>query len=188
MFTRRQGLVALLPCMAHAHLRAQGQWSPPQVPDVAVQDQDGRAWKLRSELASDRPIVLSFMFTSCAATCPPQTAALRELRRALDADLALRPVLLLSITVDPVADGPVQLSAYAQRYGIATGREQGWLFLTGERAALAKTWRAFGVDASAPDAHPGLLWIAHAARERWTRSSALNPPNELLRAVREVVA
>jgi protein SCO1 len=183
-FSRRQALIALLPGAA----RAQGQWSPPQVPDVAVQDQDGRTWKLRSDLAGPQPVVLSFMFTSCAATCPPQTAALRELRRALDADAALRPVLLLSITVDPLADGPAQLNAYAQRYGIAAGREQGWLFLTGERAALARAWRAFGVDASAPDAHPSLLWIAHAERERWTRSSALNPPQQLLRAVRELLA
>ena len=66
MFTRRQSLAALLPCAA----QAQGQWSPPQIPEVAVQDQDGRAWRLRSELAGERPIVLGFMFTSCAATCP----------------------------------------------------------------------------------------------------------------------
>jgi protein SCO1 len=110
------------------------------------------------------------------------------LRRALDTDAALRDVLLLSITVDPLADGPAQLNAYAQRYGISAGRDAGWLFLTGERAALAKTWRAFGVDASTREAHPSLVWVAHAARERWTRSSALNATPELLRAVREALA
>ena len=181
---RRTALLALLPLGA----RAQAQWSPPQLPDVTLQDQDGRAWRLAGELAATRPIVVSFMFTSCAAACPPQTAALRELRRALDADAPLRNVLLLSITVDPLTDGPAQLSAYAQRYGIAAARDAGWLFLTGERAALARTWRAFGVDASIREAHPSLVWVAHAARERWTRTSALNATPELLRAVREVVA
>lgn len=181
---RRAALLALLPL----GVRAQAQWTPPKVPDVALQDQDGRAWRLAGELAAARPIVVSFMFTSCAAACPPQTAALRELRRALDAEPALREVLLLSITVDPLADGPAQLSAYAQRYGIAAGRDNGWLFLTGERAALARTWRAFGVDASTREAHPSLMWVAHAARERWTRTSALNATPELLRTVREVVA
>lgn len=181
---RRSALLALLPLQ----VRAQAQWSPPQLPDVALQDQDGRAWRLAGELAAARPIVVSFMFTSCAAACPPQTAALRELRRALDADAALRLVLLLSITVDPLADGPAQLSAYAQRYDIAAGRDAGWLFLTGERAALAKTWRAFGVDAGTREAHPSLVWVAHAARQRWTRMSALNATPELLRAVRETLA
>jgi protein SCO1 len=181
---RRSALLALLPLGVHA----QAQWSPPQLPDVALQDQDGRAWRLSSELAAAQPLVVSFMFTSCAAACPPQTAALRELRRALDADAALRDVLLLSITVDPLADGPAQLSAYAQRYGISAGRDAGWLFLTGERAALAKTWRAFGVDASPREAHPSLVWVAHAARERWSRTSALNATPEVLRTVREVVA
>jgi protein SCO1 len=128
------------------------------------------------------------MFTSCAAVCPPQTAALRELRRALDAEPALRSVLLLSITVDPLSDGPAQLNTYVQRYGITAGQESGWLFLTGERAALAKTWRAFGVDASTREAHPSLVWVAHAARERWTRTSALNSTPELLRTVRETLA
>ena len=79
---RRAALLALLPLGA----RAQAQWTPPKVPDVALQDQDGRAWRLAGELAAARPIVVSFMFTSCAAACPPQTAALRELRRALDAE------------------------------------------------------------------------------------------------------
>ena len=182
---RRSALLAML--SLPSLVRAQAQWTPPQWPDVTLQDQDGRSWRLASELAVALPVVVSFMFTSCAAACPPQTAALRELRRALDAEAALRPVLLLSITVDPLADGPAQLSAYAQRYGIAAGREPGWLFLTGERAALAKTWRAFGVDASTRETHPSLLWVAHAARQRWTRSSALNTTPELLRAVREVV-
>lgn len=181
---RRSVLLALSPLGA----RAQAQWSPPKVPDVALQDQDGRAWRLAGELVAARPIVVNFMFTSCAAACPPQTAALRELRRALDADAALRHVLLLSITVDPLTDGPAQLHAYAQRYGISAGQEPGWLFLTGERAALAKTWRAFGIDASAREAHPSLVWVAHAARERWTRTSALNTTPELLRAVRETLA
>lgn len=184
LMKRRAVLLTLLPL----GVRAQAQWSPPKVPDVTLQDQDSRVWQLAGELAAARPIVVSFMFTSCAAACPPQTAALRELRRALDAEPALREVLLLSITVDPLADGPAQLSAYAQRYGIAAGRDNGWLFLTGERAALARTWRAFGVDASTREAHPSLMWVAHAARERWTRTSALNATPELLRTVREVVA
>ncbi len=185
--TRRQGLAALAALMSCTAV-AQGQWQLPQVPDVSLQDQDSRTWKLRTELSHAVPMVLSFMFTSCATTCPPQTAALRELRRTLNTDPALRSVLMLSITVDPVADGPMQLKAYAQRYDINAGRDQGWLFLTGDRVSLAKTWRAFGVEARSPDAHPSLLWIAHASRERWTRSSALNAPTDLMRAVREVVA
>lgn len=189
--TRRQGLVALSACClapgaVPGTALAQGQWSPPQMPDVQLQDQDGQRWKLRADLTANRPVVMSFMFTGCAATCPPQTAVLRQLRQTLDADTTLRHVLLLSITVDPLGDGPEQLHAYAKRYGITAGHHQGWLFLTGERAALAKAWRAFGVDTSDRDAHPSLLWIGHAGRERWTRSSALNPMPDLLRAVREV--
>ncbi len=182
--TRRQALAAV--CALPSVACAQGQWSLPKMPDVVLKDQDGATWNLQSDLAAHRPVVLSFMFTTCAATCPPQTAVLHALRRALDTDAALSHVLLLSITVDPMGDGPEQLSAYAKRYGITPGRERGWLFLTGERPALAKAWRAFGVDAGDRDAHPSLLWVGHAARNRWTRSSAMNPLRDLLRAVREV--
>jgi protein SCO1 len=191
--TRRACLAALLPgsvCAQGTSPPIAPTIPPPAWPEVALQDQDGHIRRLRGELIDGGPVVLSFMFTSCATTCPPQTATMRELRRRLDADAdaALRGVLLLSVTVDPVADGPAQLKAYAQRYDIAAGRERGWVFLTGERAALAKVWRAFGVDVSAREAHSNLLWITHPARGRWTRSSALNAPADLLRAVREVAA
>ena len=95
-------------------------------------------------------------------------------------------MLLLSITVDPLTDGPAQLSAYAQRYGIAAGRDKGGLFLTGERARLPELARV-RVDASIAKRTRVYLGRACGARALDADLGAERDAG-LPRMVREVVA
>jgi protein SCO1 len=116
--------------------------------------------------------------------CPPQTALLRQLRKQLDADS--RDVLLLSLTVDPLRDQPQQLRAFAQRYDIALGSQHNWLMLTGSMHDMALALAAFDANSTSPSEHPALLWVGNEPRQRWTRTSSLNPAQTLLRLIDEV--
>jgi protein SCO1 len=141
---------------------------------------------LQRDLIDGRTVVVNFMFTGCQTVCPPQTALLREAMRRLDGRRSARDLLVLSLTVDPLADGPAELRAFGQRYQLPVGLASGWVLLTGGPADVAKVLTAFDVPAGAPGDHPSLLWLGHAPSGRWTRSSSLNPPEALVSLIEDL--
>ena len=149
-------------------------------------DHDGRRVHLQRDLIDGRTVVINFMFTGCQTVCPPQTALLREALRRLDERHSARDLLVLSLTVDPLADGPAQLRAFGQRYQLPVGLARGWVLLTGGPADVARLLAAFDVPAGAPGDHPSLLWLGHAPSGRWTRSSSFNPPEALVSLIEDL--
>ncbi len=85
---------------------------------VSREDLLGRVW------------IANFIFTSCTATCPTQSARLAQFQTRLDARPDLR---FVSITIDPDHDTPEVLARYAERFRADPAR---WLFLTGEERAI----------------------------------------------------
>lgn len=162
-------------------------WLPqPVLPDVPLIDQDGRPVRLQQGLIDGRTVVINFMFTGCQTVCPPQTALLREALRRLSERGSTRDLLVLSLTVDPLADGPAQLRAFSQRYQLPVGLARGWVLLTGSPLDVARLLAAFDVPTGAPGDHPSLLWLGHAPSGRWTRSSSLNPPEALVSLIEDL--
>ncbi|MFT3805049.1 MAG: SCO family protein [Burkholderiaceae bacterium] len=161
---------------------------PPRLPDASLVDHLGRPQRLRSDAIQDQVVLVHFFFTGCAATCPPQTALLRDLRERLDARPPARPVRFVGVSVDPLGDGPAELRAYLQRFSIDAGPAAGWIWLTGAPRSVASVLDAFGVGAGSADAHPNLLWIGDAARGRWTRTAALQSASLLAARVEEVAS
>ena len=107
------------------------------LPDVSLIDQHGQAISLAS--LKGKPVLIDFIYTSCASTCPVLTskiaAVARELGPALGAD-----VTIVSITLDPEHDGPAQLAAYAKSQAVESNS---WLFLTGKPADIDQVLAAF---------------------------------------------
>ncbi len=105
--------------------------------DITLVDQDGRPLRLAAVLAEPHPVVMQFIFTSCATICPVLSAGIASaqaelVRRAPD-------VRILSISIDPTYDTPARLKAYAARYH-ANGN---WRFLTGPEPMIRRTIAAF---------------------------------------------
>lgn len=76
--------------------------------------------------------VVNFFYTSCADTCPLQSARMARIHN----DFAhAQEVRFVSISVDPEHDTPAVLRDYAQRFG---ADQQRWLFLTGDKGVI---WR-----------------------------------------------
>ena len=145
----------------------------PNIPTVELSDQDGHVRQL-PELIGRRPVLLSFFFTACARICPPQTALLRDLQEELNRRRPAEPPLLLSISLNPLADTPAALRAYAALFDARLGERDGWLMLTGSSDALVPVWKAFDADGPDLDQHADTLWIGHPGSRRWTRASALS--------------
>ncbi len=108
-----------------------------QVPDVTLRDQRDEPVRLAELLATPAPVLVQFIFTSCATICPVLSATVADLQRRLDA--RQRDYRLLSISIDPEYDTPARLAEYARRHGAGPD----WHFLTGERRTIRKVVAAF---------------------------------------------
>jgi protein SCO1/2 len=186
---RRQATAFLMgAALALPHTAWAGKWlHSPDVPDVSLLDHRGKEVDLNQMLRT-RPVVVNFFFTGCATVCPPQTALLREATLLWRKLPMLEKTLVISISVDGLGDGPKQLEAYAKRFNLPLGEDQGWVFLTGPVASLSRVLGAFNVPLGRPDDHPALLWLGDGVRGRWTRASALNPPATTTRILTELTS
>jgi protein SCO1/2 len=100
--------------------------------------------------------VANFIFTTCPDICPALTAEMKGLEQRLRPDERPQRV---SISVDPAHDTPEVLRRYAEQHGAGSQ----WVFLTGERPAIASLLTngfhvAFGDDG--PPSQP----ITHSDR------------------------
>jgi protein SCO1/2 len=92
---------------------------------------------------------------------------------------------MYSFTLQPEADTPAVLKAYAETFGVGPG----WLFLTGEPGDMELLRRRLGfVDPDpALDAdiaqHIGLLRYGIEPRSRWAGCPALSKPEVIVRSI-----
>jgi protein SCO1/2 len=114
----------------------------PQHPNdlTSLVDQNEVAFSLGQ--LRDRTIVMNFIFTHCAASCPLQLRALTAVQAALPRDLSRR-VQFVSVTMDPERDTPFILKQYAARMG---ARLETWSFVTGHPREIAWLHQHFGAQ------------------------------------------
>jgi protein SCO1/2 len=114
----------------------QGAIRPPgtRLPDFSLTTQDGE--RLTAAQLRGRPVVVTFLYSTCRDTCPAQV---QSIRGALD-DVG-RDVPVIGVSVDPGNDTPGRARAFLLKQSM-TGRME---FLLGSRAQLAPVWGAFGI-------------------------------------------
>ena len=86
-------------------------------------------------------VVVTFIYTSCADTCPLLTAKMAGLQTRLGMDFGAK-VFFVAITVDPEQDTPATLKRYAETHGVDLA---GWAFLTGIPSEIREVARQYGV-------------------------------------------
>ena len=108
-------------------------------PDFALTNQDETRVAL-SELRG-RVVAITFIYASCADTCPLLTAKMARIQARLGSDSGPR-VFFVSFTVDPERDTPAVLKQYAEAHGAKTA---GWAFVTGTPDEIRAVARRYGV-------------------------------------------
>ena len=142
------------------------------IPDITLQDQQGRPVALRQLLTGDRSIAVNFIYTSCTTICPVMTATMLQMQRELN-DTASKP-LFVSISIDPDFDTAAKLGAYARRFGAD------WTFLTGERGEVLDVLKAFSAWRGNKSNHAAVTLFRPAGAKRWTRVEGLASATELV--------
>lgn len=152
------------------------------VPDVELVRDDGKTVRLSQELDDGRPVVLSFIFTSCTTVCPMISATLAQLQRKLGP--ARDQVHLVSISIDPEFDTPARLREYASKLG--AGPE--WQHYSGTLAASQAAQRAFGVYRGDKMNHAPATLVRTAPGAEWVRIDGFATADQLLAELRRVHA
>ncbi len=117
-----------------------------KAPDFSLRDQDGQRRTMR-ELRG-RPVIVTFLYSTCKDTCPTQALQVRGALDKLGDD-----VPALAIAVDPPRDTPRRARAF-----LAAQRMSGRMdFVLGTRSELRRLWRAYAVQPQRED-------LEHTAR------------------------
>ena len=150
----------------------------PRLDGIELVDQDGRTVTLAEAVGTDRPVMVNFIFTTCTTICPVMSSGFSQLQKSLGE--AQDQVRLVSISIDPEADTPAALRAYAKRYRAG----ESWVFLTGTRAASEAAQRAFGAFRGDKTNHAPTTYVRRAPDGAWEQLDGLSSGETLLAAFR----
>ena len=139
--TRILGGVAFIFSFAVALSVAAGESLPKikPAPEFALTNQEGKRLALK-ELRG-KVLAITFIFASCADTCPLLTAKMAGIQNRLGSDFGSK-VYFVSISVDPERDTPEVLKRYAEAH---KANPAGWAFLTGTPPEIRETAKRYGI-------------------------------------------
>jgi len=120
-----------------------GASRPPGIPPAEFGLRDERGDMVRLSDMRGKPVVVTFLYTTCRDTCP---LTAQQIRVALD-DLG-HDVPVVAVSVDPANDTPRRARAFLLDQGLQ-GRMR-WAL--GSDAELQRLWRAYGIQPQSEDA------------------------------------
>ncbi len=136
------------------------------VPDVTLVDHRGRQQRLRSTVMAERVVVMNFIFTDCAATCPVSTAIMKSVHERLSrADLLGQEVVLISVSVNPTVDTPQRLRHFAKEHDALAAD---WYWLTGSQEHVDRLLLALHTYTAQAREHPNVILVGHGKAGPWT--------------------
>jgi protein SCO1 len=112
-----------------------------RAPDFELENQDGDVVRMRD--FRGEPVIVTFLYTNCDETCPPQAQQIKGALDQLDED-----VPALAIAVDPPSDTAGSARAFLNEQRM-TGRMD---FVVGSESELRPLWDAYAVQPQLPDA------------------------------------
>ena len=141
MNTRILAGVAIIFSFAVA-LSVAGGESLPKIkpaPEFTLTKQDSKRLALKD--LRGKALAITFIFASCADTCPLLTAKMVGIQDRLGSDFGPK-AYFLSITVDAERDTPEVLKRYAEGH---KANPAGWAFLTGTQAEIREVAKRYGI-------------------------------------------
>jgi len=108
--------------------KAKTRWDGSYFPNIPLTTHEGKSVRFFDDLIEGKVVVINFIYTSCKAVCPVETARLRQVQEILG-DRVGRDVFMYSISIDPERDTVAALNDYHKAFKIGPG----WTFLRGKK-------------------------------------------------------
>jgi protein SCO1/2 len=120
----------------------EGATRPASIPPTRIDLPDEHGKLVRMSEMRGKPVVVTFLYTTCEESCPLTTD---QIRGALD-DLG-HDVPVIAVSVDPDNDTAARARRFSSERQM-TGRMR-WVL--GDRGGLQRVWRAFGIQPQTDD-------------------------------------
>ena len=150
-----------------------------KIPDVTVQDQNGKSLNFYTDLVKGKVVAINFIFTTCTTICPPLTATFRRVQQQLAEEKS--SAQLISVSVDPAIDTPERLRDFAAKFKA----EPGWAFVTGNTSDINSLLQQLGVAVTNKNDHTPMILIGNDEAGYWTRAYGLSSPTSLVKLITE---
>jgi protein SCO1/2 len=150
-------------------------------PDVVLIDADDRPVRLRELLAGHDPVMMNFVFTTCSTICPVMTKVFSAVPARLGGEA--KYLRMISISIDPENDTPLQLKAYAKSFQAG----ERWKFLTGRTQDIKAVQLAFDSYRGDKMSHEPLTLMRQAPGKPWVRIDGFLSPDQLVREYRKLL-
>jgi protein SCO1/2 len=151
-------------------------------PDVPVLDRHGDRHSFEELMASDSPLVLNFIFTTCTTICPVLSATFSQAQEELQEHST--PPIMISISIDPDHDTPERLADYADAFHAGPD----WLFLTGSKSSLLEIQKSFDAYRGDKLNHVPLTFLRASPNSTWTRLEGFTSAHELNEEYEELIS
>ncbi len=152
------------------------------VPDLALTDMNGRKTTLGQELATHKPVLLNFIYTTCTTICPILSATFSQVQQEMGSDV--QSVRMISISIDPEQDTPQRLREYAQRFEAGSQ----WRFFTGELDNIIAVQKAFDIYRGAKTNHEPITFLRAAGAGNWVRIDGIASASEIIKEYQALAA
>jgi len=153
-------------------------WDESYFPNVPLVGHDGKVYRFYDDLVRDKIVVVNFIYTSCSNICPMVTARMAQVKDKLG-DRVGKDIFFLSITIDPVRDGPEVIKQYAETYRAGPG----WLFLTGEPHDIDAVRHKLGERSRTLNEHRSDVILGNDKLRDWGRDSAFQDTEVLVETI-----
>ncbi len=151
------------------------------IPDVTLVDQHGVKHNLPELLTNNKPVIVSYIFTTCTTICPVLTATLASAYNDLS-ETNPSPTIV-SISIDPQEDTPAKLLEYAKKYG----KRRDWYFLTGDPGSIEITQRSMNAYRGSKLNHAPLTYIKPPSSSHWVRIEGFTSAGALVNEYRNAI-
>lgn len=115
-------------------------------PDFSLHSVDGQAVRLAD--FRGKPVVLTFVYSTCPDVCPLLAAKLRATLDRLGPDA--NRLAVLAVSTDPEGDNPTTIRLFERKQGM----EGRWQYLVGTHDELADVWKAYYIATFKPGQGP----------------------------------
>jgi protein SCO1 len=147
-------------------------------PNVELTTQDRKTVHFYDDLLKGKIVVIDLIYTHCKDMCPLETAKLAQVQKMLG-DRVGKDIFFYSISIDPKADTPEVMKAYAEKFHAGPG----WLFLTAKKEDIDLISNKLGLtsvtDKETRDGHKPSLMIGNEPAGMWMRNTATDNPKFL---------
>lgn len=133
------------------------------IPKLQMMRQDSVVTPFPEELDDGRPVILSFIFTTCSAICPMISGLLSGVQAKLGDEI--QKVHIVSITIDPEYDRPERLLEYAKKFNA----KPQWQFYSGSVKDVELLQKAFDVYRGDKMNHSATIFLRAEPNKPWVR-------------------